>query len=253
MRTEKAIKNVISSIASYFILMILGFIVQSVLKHTLGAEYLGISGLFTNIISGLSVIELGFGSAIIVNMYRPVAENDTEMIVSLLQFYKKIYVIISAIVLAVGLALLPFLDFIIGETTVPIPTKAFFLLYLFDVIASYLLTYKRSILYANQKTYYITWIHMFAVVATNIIQIVLLVATKNYFLYLVTSIVLRVVENIVINCIIDKSYPYVKDKRKLPLSEEVKSDIKKKVSGLFCHSATSVPSCLYIKAFWGGG
>lgn len=239
MRTEKAIKNVISSIASYFVLTVLGFIVQSVLKHSLGAEYLGIAGLFTNIISGLSVIELGFGSAIIVNMYRPVADNDTNMIVALLQFYKKIYIIISAIVLLAGLCILPFVDIIIGETTVPIPTKEFFLLYLFDVIASYLLTYKRSILYANQKTYYITWIHMFAVVATNIIQIILLLTTKNYFLYLITSILLRVVENIVINCIIDKSYPYVKEKRQIPLTEEVKADIKKKVSGLFFHKIST--------------
>ena len=239
MRTEKAIKNVISSMASYFVLTILGFIVQSVLKHSLGAEYLGISGLFTNIISGLSVIELGFGSAIIVNMYKPVAENDTDMIVSLLQFYKKIYVIISAIVLVVGLAIVPFVDVIIGETTVPIPTKAFFLLYLFDVIASYLLTYKRSVLYANQKTYYITWIHMFAVVVTNIVQIIFLLTLKNYFLYLITSIVLRVIENIVINILIDKAYPYVKHKEIIPLKQEVKDDIKKKVSGLFFHKIST--------------
>lgn len=239
MRTEKAIKNVISSIASYFVLTVLGFIVQSVLKHSLGAEYLGISGLFTNIISGLSVIELGFGSAIIVNMYRPVADNDTNMIVALLQFYKKIYVIISGIILVVGLCLLPFIDIIIGETSVPIPTKIYFLLYLFDVIVSYLLTYKRSVLYANQKTYYVTWIHMLVVVATNVIQIVLLITTKNYFLYLITSIILRVIENVVINYIIDKIYPYVKEKKQVSLSQEVKDDIKKKVSGLFFHKIST--------------
>lgn len=80
---------------------------------------------------------------------------------------------------------------------------------------------------------------MFAVVATNIIQIILLLTTKNYFLYLITSILLRVVENIVINCIIDKSYPYVKEKRQIPLTEEVKADIKKKVSGLFFHKIST--------------
>ena len=239
MRTEKALKNAISSLASYIVLALLGFIIQRVLKDSMGAEYLGISGLFTNIISSLSVIELGFGSAIIVNMYRPVAENNTDEIIALLQFYKKVYAIIAGVVFFAGMCILPFVDIIIGETTVPIPTKSIFLLYLVDVVASYLLTYKRSILYANQKSYYITWIHMVVVIITNIMQIVFLITTKNYFIYLAISIVLRFIENIVINCIIDKIYPYVNQKGSHLLSQKIKDDIKKKVFGLVFHKTAS--------------
>ena len=80
---------------------------------------------------------------------------------------------------------------------------------------------------------------MLVVVATNVIQIVLLITTKNYFLYLITSIILRVIENVVINYIIDKIYPYVKEKKQVSLSQEVKDDIKKKVSGLFFHKIST--------------
>lgn len=239
MRTEKALKNAVSSLASYIVLAILGFIIQRVLKDSMGAEYLGISGLFTNIISSLSVIELGFGSAIIVNMYRPVAENNTDEIIALLHFYKKVYAIIASVVFFAGMCILPFVDIIIGETTVRIPTKAIFLLYLVDVVASYLMTYKRSILYANQKSYYITWIHMVVVIVTNIMQIIFLITIKNYFVYLATSIVLRFIENIIINCIIDKIYPYVNQKGSYLLTQTVKDDIKKKVFGLVFHKTAS--------------
>ena len=239
MRTEKALKNVMTSVISYFVLAILSFVIQRVLKMTLGAEYVGLAGLFTNIISGLSVIELGFGTAIIVNMYRPVADNDIKSILALLQFYKKIYYVIAVIVSVIGLCILPFIDTIIGETTVEIPAKAIFLLYLLDVVVSYLLSYKRSVLYANQKTYYVTFIHMIVIIVTNIIQIVVLITFKNYFWFLATNIALRITENIVINCLVNKIYPYVKTKDKYVLEKSVTDEIIKKVKGLFFHKIST--------------
>lgn len=239
MRTKKALKNTTSSVVSYILLALVAFVVQRVFKDCLGKEYLGISSLFSNIMTGLGIVELGFGSAIIVNMYRPVANKDILAIVALMQFYKKIYRIIAFIVLAIGLMILPFTDYLVGDLSVPFNVKVIFLLYLSDSVISYFLTYKRSILYANQQNYYITWIHTVVYLAVNLLQILLLYTTANFYLYILVSMVSRLVENIIINIIADKMYPYLRRKERVPLDGSIKADIKKKVHGLIFHKLAS--------------
>lgn len=233
MRTEKALKNTISSVVSYILLALVAFVAQRVFKDCLGREYLGINSLFSNIMTGLSVVELGFGSAIIVNMYRPVANKDILAIVALIQFYKNIYRIIAFILLAIGLLILPFTDYLVGDLSILINVKVIFLLYLSDSVVSYFLTYKRSILYANQQNYYITWIHTAVYLAVNLLQILLLYITANFYLYIFVSMVSRLVENIIINIIADKMYPYLR------IDGSMKADIKKKVQGLIFHKLAS--------------
>lgn len=233
------IKNTFSSLFSYCAVALMAFIVQRVFKDVLGREYLGISGLFTNIMSGLGIIELGFGSAIIANMYKPIAENDNKTITALIQFYKKVYYCIALIVLVIGLLILPFINIIVGSTSVPINVKWIYLFYLADSVVSYFLTFKRSMLYANQQTYYITWIHTAVLIITNLLQIVLLFTTGNYYLYLITSILFRLVENIVINIVVNRLYPFLKTKNVYDLTKSMKQDITKKVKGLVFHKISS--------------
>ena len=118
MRTEKSIKNTIVSVISMIVTMLIGFVAQKVFLNVMGTEVLGINGLFTNIISVLSIAELGIGPAIVCNLYKPIADKDTEKIKSLLGFYKKSYTIIAAVVVGRGIVLLPFLDAIVGAQSI---------------------------------------------------------------------------------------------------------------------------------------
>lgn len=110
-----------------------------------------------------------------------------------------------------------------------------YLLFLFDTVASYLLSYKRSILYANQQTYIINLVHIVYLIGMNATQIALLITTENYVLYLVSKIFFRILENIVITIIANKKYPYLKDKNIKPLEQNKKDEIKQKVHGLLFH------------------
>lgn len=235
MRTKKALQNSFMTIVSYFFLTILGMAAQRVFKDTLGKEYLGISSLFSNIITGLSVVELGFGSAVISNMYKPVAEKDVCKIKSLLRYYKQIYRYIAFVVLIVGIILLPFIDIIVGAVETDIHLKAIFLLYIFDAIMSYLMTYKRSILYANQQMYLVTGIHTIAMGVTYTMQMALLLLQRNFYLYLLISIIFKIVENILINLLADRLYPYIMERKAGKLDPLTKAEIKKKVHGLVFH------------------
>ena len=120
MRTDNSIKNSITSMISYMVKIILGFVGQTLFIRILSIEYLGLNGLFTNILYVLGFFELGFGSAIIYNLYKPVAENNVEVVKSLMKFYKKVYNIIAISISAIGILIIPFLTKIVGEVSVDI-------------------------------------------------------------------------------------------------------------------------------------
>lgn len=243
MRSKQAIKNTIYSLISYSIIVLIGFISQKVFLQILGREYLGIHSLFNNIVTMLAIVELGFGSAIITNLYKPVAQNDYILINNLLVFYKKIYRYIAIIVFILGLCIIPFINKIVGNTVLNINFKFIFLFYLIDAVASYLLSYKRSIIYAYQKAYIINIIHTIVVMLINILQVIILISTKSYYLYLVVKIVCRVLENIIINNIANKNYPFINNKLEYSLSNEIKEDILKKVKGLMFHKIGTFIVC----------
>ena len=93
-RTKNSIINSSVSIITQLLTVIINFIVKTVFIKTLGNEYNGISGLFTNILTVLSLAELGVGEAITYSLYKPLAENDNYKCKMLMQLYKKMYIII---------------------------------------------------------------------------------------------------------------------------------------------------------------
>lgn len=239
MRTKQAIRNTICSLSTYIVILVVGFVSQKVFKDVLGKEYLGLHGLFSNVMTMLAIAELGFGAAIVSNMYKPVAENDIPQIITLLQYYKKVYRVLSFVILGIGLALLPFIDIIVGKNTLNVSFRIVFLFYLADTVISYFVTYKRSIIYANQQSYYTSLIHTVSVVIMNVLQIWILLGTGNYYLYLIIKITFRVLENIGINILANKLYPYIRTKQKYSLDITVRKDIKNKVTGLLFHKIGS--------------
>lgn len=233
-RKANSIKNALVSTFSNILTLLIGFVAQAVFIKTLGPEYLGLNGLFSNIISALAIVELGIGPAIIYSLYKPLSTNNKEEIKSLLNFYKKAYNIIAIVIFVLGIAIMPVLPFFVN-TTLNINIYIVFLLFLFDVICSYLLSYKRSIIQADQQNYIINIVHIGYILILNLIQIGILLTSKNYFLYLLVRVIMRLIENIIITVIANKKYDYLKDKDIKPLDKTVFADIKQKVKGLIFH------------------
>lgn len=235
MRANNSIKNAIIAAIMNVVTILVGFISQKIFIITLGNEYLGINGLFNNILSMLAVVELGFGSAIVYHLYKPIAENNEKEICLLMRFYKKTYNIIAFVILILGICILPFIKYIIGDVSITDNLYFLFFLALIDIVASYLLTYKRSILYADQKTYVTNIVHIGYVVFMNILEIIFLLNFRNYAVYLIIKIIFRILENLVITAIANKKYPFITQKTREELDSNIKSDIYKKVKGLLFH------------------
>lgn len=238
-RTSNTIKNSAISLVTNLISMLIGVLGRWFFIKYLGKEILGLNGLFTNIISMLSIVELGFGSAITYNLYKPIAKNDINEIKSLMFFYKKCYHTIAIVIMIIGITLLPFLDSIIGENQISLNIYMIYGLFIFEAVSSYLLSYKRSILYANQENFIINLCHIAYLILMNLLQIIFLIITKNYYIYLIIKIIFRIIENIFISHYANKKYSYLKDKQieRLPLN--IKKDITKKVKALFFHQTGS--------------
>lgn len=235
MRTEKSIKNSLAAIIVNISTMVIGFISQAIFIRILGAEFLGLNGLFNNILSMLAIAELGIGNAIIFSLYKPLVDDDKKTITALMNFYKKAYNVISLIVLALGICIMPFIKNIVGEVSVGINIHIVYILYLLSSLASYFLTYKRSILYADQKKYIINYTHTIYLLILNSTQLLVLSLTKNYYIYIVLKIVCQIGENIVLNLIINKQYPYLKKSINNKISDEMEKNIFQKIKGLFFH------------------
>ena len=173
MRTKKSIYNAIAATLASGVGMILGFITQKVFLDCLGLEYSGANGLFTNIMSMLSIVEMGIGSAIIYNLYKPIADNDKEKITTLMYFYQKCYRILAAVIFLLGIIIIPLVPIFVGETTIPESIILLYFLALVDIVFSYLISYKRSILIANQENYLINIVHLGYLILMNVVEIAL--------------------------------------------------------------------------------
>lgn len=234
MRTENSLKNVFWSVFAFGINLVVNFVARKFFIDILGAEYNGLNSLLTSIISILSIAELGIGTTIIFFLYEPIHKHDIELTKSLMSFYKKCYRIIAAVVSIVGLIIVPFLPSIIGSIDIDVNIYIAYILFLSEAVFSYLLSYKRSIIIADQKERITKYVHIGKIILMNVIQILLLYFTKNFYLFLLIKIIFTSLENIVIAGIANLRYPYITEKAE-PLPALIKKNLTKKIRAMFYH------------------
>ena len=239
MRTNNSIKNTITIMISNIISYIFLFISQTIFIKILGIEYVGLNGLFSNILTILSLLELGIGNATVFNLYKYISKNNKEKIKSIMYFYKKAYYFITLLVLIVGLLFIPFIYLIVDVYTIDINIYIVYILFLLSSVSSYILAYKRNILYANQKNYILNIIHIGYIVLLNTSQIIILILTKNYYLYLLLKIIFILLENIIISITANRKYPYLLDKDVKELDKKTKDDIISRVKAIFIHKISA--------------
>ena len=260
-RTKQSAINAGVSLFARIQTLILGFVSRMIFLRFLSAEYLGVNGLFTNVLTVLSFAELGIGNAIQFSLYKPVKENDREKIASLMRLYKWAYRIIAASVLVVGVALLPVLDLLITEK--PAITENLILIYclfLFNSAASYLFTYKQTLLVADQREYVVTLATSISSVLQNVVHIVILFLTRNFLAYLISTITCNFLTNFIISVIVSRQYSYIKNKDAPSLEKTEKKqifrDIKalsiSKIAGVACNGTDNIIITRMLGIIWVG-
>lgn len=240
-RLKNSIRNSAFGLFAEVTTLILGFVVRSVFVKTLAEDYLGVNGLFTNILQVLSFAELGIGNAIVFSLYKPIREKDSVKIRQYVSFYKSAYRIIGAVVATLGLMLVPFLNVIIvDKPNIPDNLTVIYLLYLANTVFSYFLVWKRTFMTANQERYIGTVVEQIFTIIQVIVQIILLYTTHNFILYLATMIVSNQVRNIIISYICSKRYPVVNEKPEVDLTDNEKRSVFENVKALLVYKLSGV-------------
>ena len=239
-RTKNSIRNSTVSIVTQVLTVVINFIVKTVFIHTLGSEYLGVNGLFSNIITMLSLADLGIGVAIPYSLYKPLAEKDAKKINILMKFYAKVYNVIGVIVLTIGLSLIPFLGLMIKDMPDIPNLTLIYALFVIHSASSYFFVYKRFLIESDQKGYITSKIIFIFSTILSILQIVILLLTKNYVLFLLSSIIIVITQNIYISYKAVQLYPFLKQKKVAKMAKEDIQDITKNVSALLIYRIGNV-------------
>lgn len=235
MRVEHSMKNATVLLLGQLTGLIISFASRTLFLWVLNAEYLGINGLFTDVLSILSLAEMGFGPAIIYSLYKPLAVKDHQKVKQLMRFYATAYKIIGMSVLILGILLLPFLEWIITDAQTVENLNLIYLLFLSNSVVSYFYTYKRSLIIANQKEYIVSIYNRFFFIVMTLIQILVLFVTENFILYLMIRVLFTLFENIMISKKADKMYPFLKEQNKERLNNEAKNKLYKNVKAMVAH------------------
>lgn len=232
MRSEKSVKNSLYAIVGQAVSLIFGFITRIVFANKLGDDYLGINNIFYSVLSLLSLTELGMGAAFTFALYKPIAEDDKERIGRVMNLYAVAYRIVAAAVTVIGLCLVPFLP-LITESVPDIPhITVIYLLFLVNSAASYLFSYKRALITASQQDYKNSVNTSVFAIVQNAVQLVLLMTTGSFVLYLAAQLVCTVASNLAISYTAGRMFPYLGSIKGLPERSELTA-IKANVKAMF--------------------
>lgn len=230
-RRKASVKNASTAFLAQLVKMIGQFIVQTVFVHTLGAEYLGANGLFTNLITFLSFAELGIGAAFSYAFYMPLANKNEKVTSAIINLYRKVYNTIGIGILVFGLGLSYFVP-TLTKSSADVPNLRFyFVLFLLSSVVSYFFTYNRSLLIADQKGFIDSKNQLNFALFKYFFQIIFLILFDSYFGFLIAQIASNLLSNISITHLTNKQYPYLRENREEKLDENIISEIKKNVVG----------------------
>ena len=248
-------RNMVANAASSGIRLLFPFLNRTLFLWLLGPAYLGLNGLFGSILGVLMLAELGFGKAVVCSMYKPVAEDDRELLCAYLKFYRNVYRCVGAVIFFGGLALLPFLDSLVHGSVPPdIDLHVLYVIHLVNTAASYFLfAYRGVVLGAHHRNDVITNIRTGVSVAQYIVVFLILLLTRNYYHYILATVVFTVMQNILLVSASRRYFPDIEPRGALPLDirrrviSDVKSIFMHKVGGVITNSTDN----LVVSAFLG--
>ncbi len=241
-RIQQAKKNITFGLLSNLVILIMNFLQRTIFIMVLGRTISGVNTLFTDILSVLSMTELGIGTAINYSLYKPVANQDLEKIKSYMRLYKRAYIAIAGVITVIGIALIPFLKYLVKnpEGTTPQELTVYYLIFLFNTVSTYFVAYKYSLVNAQQRNYIQTNITTVTKIVSVIVQTVVLLTTESFLCFLLAQAVVELIQKIFVSGYLNRLYPYLRDKDVKKLEKEETDIVVTKTKALMCHKIGDV-------------
>ncbi len=239
-RTKKVKRNIGTSIVQNIINLLISMVGRIVFARVLTVSYFGVSGLFSNVINVLSIADLGMSTAMMYRLYKPISEHDEAKIVALVSFFKRIFLLIAGAIFGIGMALIPFLKYIINLPENIPHLYLFYILNLLGTVMTYLFVYRTVLVSADQKNYLLVRSNIIFKIITFILQMIALILFKSYFIYLVIAVCVNLVNNLYQNHIALKLYPFLRAIKPLKLDKDELKAIFIDIKALFLYKVCGV-------------
>jgi O-antigen/teichoic acid export membrane protein len=208
-RKKNATLNIFFGYITQIAIFILSLVSRRIFLKFLSIDYLGINGLYSNILSVLALPELGLDTAVVFSLYKPVADDDSRLIYSLLAYFKKVYYTIAIVIFSIGMMIIPFLKYIISSNLPLNSLIIYYVLFLTNTVVTYLVAHKVALLSASQNQRIQKIISLMTTIILQILQIVVLCVWANYYIYLLCTIVSTVISNIILDYVCNRIYPEI--------------------------------------------
>ena len=203
-RTEFVTLNTSIALVLQPFSVLIGFINRTVFVNILGVTYLGLSSYLMSLISILSLAELGIAEAMSYALYGPLAREEHGKIKAFMVLFKKLYVIIGIAIFIFGAILSLFLPYMIKDYTIDSELYWIYFIFVFNSASGYFFSYKRTLLYVDQRNYVINLINFALNTLRVFLQIGVIVFTKNFIFYLLIETVLNIIGNFIISYVVDR-------------------------------------------------
>lgn len=234
MRVKNVAKNSFFSIFSQVIIIIAGFFSQWVINNRLGKELVGLNGVISNVIAIFSVSELGLSTAITYHLYSAIVNGDEKKIASLMNLFRKAYYVVAGIIIAFGVIFLPFIHLFMKDCPFTVNyIRVIYGLWLAKTVCSYLLSYKRAIVIADQKEYISSLATMGISVLNYLSIIVIVLLTGNYVAAFIISIIFEMLINGGLMVYVDHAYPFLRTYKKNPVEKQVVQSVFGDIKNIF--------------------
>lgn len=240
MLLKNSMRNAIFAFVFQIVALGLSFLNRIIVTKYLGVDYLGINSVFSNLVYLFSVAECGISFAIIYAMYDSMAKADKNKLLALIQLFQKIYTIIGTVILILGLCLIPFLSFFIGETVNIKHTTLIYIIFLVNSVVPYFAASRKSVVSVAQKEYLLT-------TATNIIKILqlaiqtlILFLFKDYVIYIAVMLAMTLLTNFIIVIVSYKVFPEQKTRERYYLEAEEKKKLFSNVRALVISNISGI-------------
>lgn len=248
MRIVKFFRNSIYSLLSFFFLSLMGIYIRKLFTENLSVELLGLEGLFSNIVSILSLAELGVSSVINYSLYKALAEDDRDEINILMNIYRFMYRIIGCFILFVSVILYFALPFIINEHNLPWKyVELVYFIQIATVLSTYFIAYKRTLFTADQKDYICIKVDTVCRTASNLVRVIAIVCYQSYVLYALTALFFNILANLIITYKVNKTYNFIKpikvnidDMRNRNFFKDIKNFMIHKIAYILYGGADSI-------------
>ena len=233
-------RNMIAAGVNRAIGVLFPFLNRTLFLWLLGPAYLGLNGLFGSIIGVLMLAELGFGTAVVCSMYKPVAEDDKPLLRAYLHFFRSVYRVVGGIIFTAGLCLLPFLRKLVhGNVPPDIDLHLLYLLHLLNTSVSYFLfAYRGAVLNAYHRQDVVTNIRTMVSVMQYVAVFLILLLTRNYYLYVIATVIFTMIQNLLVVRAAARLFPEIEPEGTLP--KELRRRVLDDVRSIFMHQVGGV-------------